>query len=220
MGIIYCAENIENGKKYIGQTKMSFEKRKRRHYNCAFRYKREGRFYDAIRKYGFENFNWSILEKNISLRKLDEKEIFYIQKFDTFHNGYNMTEGGSILKGYKHSQKTKDKIRNTNRGISNKERFIQRFGETEGIEKYNSYILSTSIKNGKGKTRLKLFIERNGEKKGKKLYEIFVNSIKEARKRKGSTNTLKDYIERYGEIEGPHKYVEFCEKLRNKKRRK
>ncbi len=220
MGIIYCAENLANGKKYIGKTLESLEKRKGRHFQNAFRYNRQGRFYDALRKYGWDSFFWIIIEENIIDENLDSREIFFIHKFGTFGKGYNMTEGGSVLQGYKHSQKTKDKISCSNRGISNKERFIKLLGAKEGSEKYNNYIESIKNKNGKGKARLQLFIERNGEQLGRELYEKFILSIKEARKRKGSTNTIKDYIERYGEEEGNIKYLEFCNKLRNKKRRK
>ena len=44
MGIIYYAENLINGKKYIGKTLGTLERRKTRHFNCAFRYMKDGRF--------------------------------------------------------------------------------------------------------------------------------------------------------------------------------
>lgn len=53
----------------------------------------------AIREYGKENFILSILEK---CENLSEREIFYIKKYNTFFDGYNMTFGGNkppILKG-------------------------------------------------------------------------------------------------------------------------
>jgi group I intron endonuclease len=219
MGIIYCAENLVNRKKYIGKTLESLEKRKGRHIQNAFQYKRNGRFYDALRKYGSNLFRWSILEKDISEDTLDSREIFYIEKFGTFGFGYNMTEGGSVLQGYKHSQKTKDKIGKSRNGRSNKDCYIERYGEEEGLKKYQGYLKILDIKNGKGKTRLQLFIERNGEELGKELYEIFVLSIKEAR-RKGPTNTLGKMISLYGKEEGEKRYKIFCEKNKKPKIRK
>jgi len=47
-----------------------------------------------MNKYGTDNFYYEILEENIPYEKLDEKEVFYIEKFDSFHNGYNSTPGG------------------------------------------------------------------------------------------------------------------------------
>ena len=48
----------------------------------------------AIRKYGIENFTSEILEKNIPENLLDIREEYYIQKYDTFYQGYNATLGG------------------------------------------------------------------------------------------------------------------------------
>lgn len=47
----------------------------------------------ALYKYGIENFTFKqIVECDIS--ELNELEIFYIKKYDTFNNGYNLTLGG------------------------------------------------------------------------------------------------------------------------------
>lgn len=55
-------------------------------------------FYRAIRKYGWENFSWEVIEDNIATEEeLNEKEKYYIQKYDCFDNkekGYNTTSGG------------------------------------------------------------------------------------------------------------------------------
>jgi len=58
----------------------------------------ENHFHKAIRKYGEDTWDSEILEDNIeSLDEANEKEIYYIQKFDTFNAGYNMTLGGNLL---------------------------------------------------------------------------------------------------------------------------
>jgi len=215
-GIIYCAENLLNGKRYIGQTIKSLAKRKSRHHSEAFIFNKKGKFYDALRKYGWDNFSWHILE-NIPVENLDERESYWIAKYRTLYEGYNMTEGGPTLIGYKHTKETKKKIGDSRRGKSMKDIYIQNYGEELGMKKYEGYLEKLNKSNGKGRTRLELFIERNGEIEGRKKYEIFIQSIKDARKRSGSTNTLNDFIQKHGKTEGEKKYKEFSQKMKYKR---
>lgn len=103
-GQIYQIKNKSTGKLYIGQTK-NFHSGNRLY--CA-----EGRFKahvsdamsnrnyctaidGAIRKYGKYNFELSILEYNVPIEKLNEKEQHYIKELNTMApNGYNLTSGG------------------------------------------------------------------------------------------------------------------------------
>jgi group I intron endonuclease len=66
-------------------------------------------FYHAIRKYGWDNMTWEVLEKADSWEKAQELEMFYIAKFDTYKNGYNMTLGGDGHLGFKQSIETIEK---------------------------------------------------------------------------------------------------------------
>lgn len=73
---IYKFENLINGKKYIGQSRY-IEQRYKDHINRA---KNNGKhreynsqLHKAIRKYGIENFTFSIIEE-CSIDKLNEKE--------------------------------------------------------------------------------------------------------------------------------------------------
>lgn len=68
-----------------------------------FKYK----FYLAINKNGKENFYYEILEDKVPVYALDEKEMEYIKKYDSYHNGYNSTAGGDSPQIYKlEDQKT------------------------------------------------------------------------------------------------------------------
>lgn len=92
-GIIYKYTS-PSGKSYIGQTKNSIEERRG---NSKGNYYRGSKvFYSAIKKYGgLQNFKCEILEDNIPIDKLDEKERFYIKKFKTTTPfGYNVLIGG------------------------------------------------------------------------------------------------------------------------------
>lgn len=89
---IYKIENKVNGKVYIGQS-VNIPTRWRHH--CAVAHNPSAAGYDyplykAIRKYGLENFDFSVLEY-CELNELDEKEKFCIQKYDAINNGYNQT---------------------------------------------------------------------------------------------------------------------------------
>ena len=88
-GIIYKITNKVNNKSYIGQTRYTIEFRWKQH-----QHKKDNTyFHNAIHKYGVENFSIEILEE-CNIEDLNQKEIFYIAKYDTFKNGYNLTIGG------------------------------------------------------------------------------------------------------------------------------
>lgn len=89
MGCIYMYTNKINNMKYIGQTVCKLSKRHWEHLN------RDSSYIDrALRKYGESNFTLEVLEDNIDEKDLDSKEIFYIEKYNTFEDGYNLTRGG------------------------------------------------------------------------------------------------------------------------------
>lgn len=90
MGCIYMYTNQINGMKYIGQTIAPLKKR-----HLCYLSGRETYFDRALHKYGQENFDLEVLEDGIFDRDiLDQREMYYIEKYDTFNNGYNLTLGG------------------------------------------------------------------------------------------------------------------------------
>lgn len=89
-GFIYKITNKVNGKSYIGQTRNTVEFRWRQHYKA----KDNKYFHRAIQKYGKENFEVTTLEK-CDVEKLNDREIYYINKYNTFGDGYNLTKGGT-----------------------------------------------------------------------------------------------------------------------------
>lgn len=91
-GIIYCAINKVNQKRYIGQTIQELKERIKKHIStdcCPY-------FHHAIEKYGIESFEWKIIDKGSSYEELDQKERFWIAFFQSNNSfyGYNLTEGG------------------------------------------------------------------------------------------------------------------------------
>lgn len=93
-GIIYCATNRINGKRYIGQTTYTLGFRKNGHGIDAKR--QTHRFARAINKYGIEGFEWREIDRAISANELNEKEVYWIGFFDSLRRdkGYNLQGGG------------------------------------------------------------------------------------------------------------------------------
>lgn len=88
---IYKATNKINGKSYVGQT-CDFHGRVWQHQRC---YEKEDcDFHRAIKEFGFDNFSWEIIETCESEDRACELEKYYIEKFNTYRDGYNMTKGG------------------------------------------------------------------------------------------------------------------------------
>ncbi len=59
-------------------------------------------FHRALRKYEKDVWEWEIIEKNISIERLDLEEILAIYIYDAFYEGYNETFGGeSPMRGKK-----------------------------------------------------------------------------------------------------------------------
>lgn len=113
MGVIYYAKNKINGKYYIGKTMKTLKDRKRRHISSV----NNGSdlcFHRAIRKYGEENFEWNVLFESSNKNDLNKLEKFYINKYDTYNNGYNLTYGGDGSSGRVLSNETKMKIGKAN----------------------------------------------------------------------------------------------------------
>lgn len=141
---IYLITNKVNGKKYVGQS-IDIEERWKRHI-CASK-KSEFHIHRAIRKYGIDNFDFSILEE-CPVDKLDEREIYWISELDTYNNGYNMTLGGEghnlYLDPKEREQKKKEAARRSGKNI---EILIKKREENykENIER----IIQIMIKNGK-----------------------------------------------------------------------
>jgi group I intron endonuclease len=102
---IYKVTNNINQKNYIGFTD-NFENRIKRHIiNIKYR---NHHFYNALKKYGVENFSFEIIYQSLDeIHCLKVMEPYFIKLYDSFNNGYNMTIGGEGCFGYKHTKETK-----------------------------------------------------------------------------------------------------------------
>lgn len=106
MGCVYIAVNKINGKGYIGKTLGSMEKRALEHFQCT-RKKKYFYFQAALKKYGFDKFEWRELFSSEDNEILCSKEKDFIKKLNTrCPSGYNLTDGGDGIIGVKRSEIT------------------------------------------------------------------------------------------------------------------
>ena len=92
---VYSIVNNISKQRYVGQT-TNYYRRKEEHLSKL----RENRhpnpkLQSAWNKYGEENFTFEKECFDISKKELDDKEKEYIKRYNSFINGYNLTEGGT-----------------------------------------------------------------------------------------------------------------------------
>ena len=93
---IYKITNKINGKVYIGQS-LNIELRWKQHIQEAKNSRKQTKFYNAMRKYGIDNFIFQIIEQcQPSQQILDEKQRYWIQYYNSYKEGYNSTLGGQL----------------------------------------------------------------------------------------------------------------------------
>jgi len=91
---IYKATNKINGKSYIGFD-SNWPKRMVDHKQNHNKNRRIGKFYNALKKYGWENFEWNVIyQSKDNNHTLNVMESFFIHQYNTLNGGYNMTPGG------------------------------------------------------------------------------------------------------------------------------
>lgn len=93
--LIYKITNLINNKIYIGKTVRTLEIRWKEH--LQYSKKENTPLYQAIRKYGKDNFSIEVIHDNInSITELNRLETYYIQQYHSLshENGYNIGLGG------------------------------------------------------------------------------------------------------------------------------
>ena len=133
VGIIYGWYCIVTDKWYIGQT-IDEEGRFKRHIDDGINKRDNIYFHRALRKYGLDNFVYCVLEDNVLRANLNMREMDWIEYYDSFYCGYNLTLGGrkntifseevkeklkgklAWNKGKHHSEETKRKLSESHKG--------------------------------------------------------------------------------------------------------
>ena len=103
---IYRCLNKLNGKSYVGACMRSLSQRIWEHLADAKR-NSQGNFHIALRQYGFENWTWETLATCQTKEQLDYLENYYVDMYDSFRNGYNMTQDGRGNREFKTKRNAK-----------------------------------------------------------------------------------------------------------------
>ena len=124
-GVVYRyinqTEGNEQGWSYVGSTMN--EKTRRYSWNNHGNKSYGGEKINAARvKFGIESFTYEMLEEicdadeNALQMKLDEREAYYVQHFNSIQNGYNTSKGGTGNNGVNFSQTHRANIGKASKG--------------------------------------------------------------------------------------------------------
>lgn len=137
---IYKIKNLINDKIYIGKTEVRFVERYWNHVWKLNNRSHDNKYLEkSWWKYGDTNFVFEVVHILDNDEDINNLENYYIELFDSFNNGYNLTMGGEGKRGYvtsdkakmiigaknkinnlgkKHSEETKIKMRKSSRHLS------------------------------------------------------------------------------------------------------
>ena len=143
--LIYKITNDVNDKIYIGQTTKTLEDRILTHRN-SYVCNCDTYLYNAMHKYGWEKFHFEVIDESPTTQEeLDQLEAYYIEKYDSIKNGYNMIGGGSGANPmfFERSRIKHDNIMRSDEvrskiSVSMKESYEKRGGPTEEHRKHLS----------------------------------------------------------------------------------
>ena len=109
---VYIHTNKINEKMYCGITSM----KPKRRWGRGSGYKNNPYFYNAINKYGWDNFEHDVIYDGILKESAEQLEIFIINKLNLTNKnvGYNLREGGGTS-GHL-TEQTKEKLRQSHLG--------------------------------------------------------------------------------------------------------
>ena len=123
--IVYKIVCTVNNKVYIGQTNKTLEERLKRHFKASREERTKNvKFYRAIRKYGESNFNIFLIEEVNNQEELNEREFYWINKYNSVVEGYNSKAskgkcGGDTLTNHWNKEAISQKIRESKLGDKN-----------------------------------------------------------------------------------------------------
>jgi group I intron endonuclease len=127
MTFLYKITNTVNNKCYIGWTSKDVQNRWSQHKTDALRIRDNRKFYNAIRKYGIENWIVDTLLETTTVEEAKLKEIELIAVYDSYYKGYNSTKGGDGNNGIVMSKESNQARSLKLKGIKKSPETIEKF---------------------------------------------------------------------------------------------
>ena len=178
---------------YIGKT-VDRKKRHSAHINGK---KGSKLLFNAMKKYGKNNFTKTIIGYFNSAKDLNLAEKYWIKFFKTNLNskeyngkeyGYNLTNGGDGMEGYIPSEETRNKLRKANKGEKH-----PMFGKKRSEETRQKLSEANKGKKRSEETRKK----QSEAKKGKRNHNFGKKRSEETRKKTSETNKCKKKVQQF-----------------------
>lgn len=182
---VYKITNKVTNKIYIGITNQGSGARYRHHWYES-RIGEPSPIHRSMAKYGEDNFTLEIIDFADTYDELKEKEKYWIKQYNSTDKsiGYNLTEGGDGTFGRKHSEETKDKIRQKALGRKVSEETKRKMSETKlgkCSDKQREHLLKLTVGQSKKiyqyDTNFNLIGEYNSIKEASKITGIDRNTI-------------------------------------------
>lgn len=154
-----------SSKIYIGQSTNWVKRFK---YYEKLECKGQSKLYNSLQKYGFENHIFEIIEE-CSEELLNEREIYWIQYYNSINEGLNIKEGGIGGKwNDEMKQKLSNKLKNRDISVWKHKIYTKKRNDKIGIKNKNKIISEETkqkiSKNSTGVSRNKGRIQSNEEK--------------------------------------------------------
>lgn len=106
---IYRIENLVTHKSYIGQSVDIYSRWYDHTWLLDNKQHNNSHLVRSWHKYGPNNFKFTIVER-CNEDELNEREIYWVDYYDAYYNGYNQTKGGDGCLGKKWTDEEREKI--------------------------------------------------------------------------------------------------------------
>lgn len=165
---VYIHINKINGKMYVGITGRN--PLLRWNYNGTG-YIHCSKFWNAIQKYGWNNFDHIIFANSLTKDEAANMEKILIAKLNTIENGYNINEGGDACK---HNPETIEKIRKANVGKTVSKETREKIRNARSKQTISMESIEKSAAKNRGKRRSDEFKNLSKEIKRQFMKKVFV----------------------------------------------
>lgn len=186
---LYIVIHIISNKCYIGYTSQEINGYWKKHIYNAKIEKHNGKskrpFYNALNKYGSDNFEWSIISAFDTIEEVKQAEIYWIDRLKEFGiELYNRTIGGDGAAGYIQSQDQKNKKResmigekNHFHGKSHSEETIKKISETKKGNNLSPSTIKNMSLTRKGELNKNSKLTNNDVLKIRELLKTDINQV-------------------------------------------